>query len=148
MNRVVFSIVLLVAAFSWSGAFAQGGDPAPFSSEILEARPFLAVDYGMATPQFDGSSFDFETIGLLEFKLGYGALDSTQTSILKLMESYLFFSMANSGLGSSGGDAVVGSEFNRFGMGSRFGYGYQGRSSISCSRRACPRATTLPPGAT
>ena len=128
MVRAIASMFVLLTTLSWTSASAQGGDPHPFDYEILEARPFLAVDYGMATPSFDGSSFDFETIGLLEFKLGYGALDSTRSSIVSLMESYIFFSMANPGLGSSGGGSDVGSEFNRFGLGSRFGYGYQGKS--------------------
>ncbi|RKZ10678.1 hypothetical protein DRQ32_06905, partial [bacterium] len=121
-------ILLAVLASVCVTPAANAQSQATFEKTLKSGvRPFLEVDYGMMSPQFKGSSFDFESIGLLEFKLGYAARDSATTTAFSLWESYLFVGFANSGLGSSGSEGDVGSEFNRFGGGQRFGYGYQGQ---------------------
>ena len=135
MLRSLILLAVVASACLPSAALAQGGGTTPRSSSSFEAaiyegraRPFIAIDYGMATPRFKGAGFDFESIGLLEVKLGYTDLDSVSSSVVSLMDSYLFASWGSADFGSSGGDGDVGSKFNRFGGGSRLGYGYQGKS--------------------
>lgn len=131
MLRVLVSLVLLTSALVAVAAAAEEAETVVVDSEeglVKGIRPTLSVDYGLTTPQFNGADFDFETIGLLEFKLGYTSLDRGHAGVVSMLDSYLFASFANSGLGSSGDAQAVGSEFNRFGGGNRVGYGYQGKS--------------------
>lgn len=131
MSRTIISLSLVLIALTPVAAFGQGASPGGAHStplEILGARPFLEASYGMATPQFKGSDIDFETVGLLDFKLGWVALDSIHPGVTSLMQSYIFGSWANGDLGSSGSETDVGSKLNRFGGGNRLGYGYQGQS--------------------
>jgi hypothetical protein len=135
MFRKFILVAAMASACLCSDAIAQGestADSEPTESEELMFkpghRPFLEVDYGMMTPKFKGSGVDFETIGLLEFKLGYKSMHLEDKGVVSIWESYLFASFANADLGSSGGDGDVGSKFNRFGGGNRFGRGFQGKS--------------------
>ena len=135
MFRKFILVAVAASACLCSNAIAQDestADPEPTEYKDLMFkpghRPFLEVDYGMMTPQFKGASFDFETIGLLEFKLGYKAMDLEDKAVISIWESYIFASFANADLGSSGGEGDVGSKFNRFGLGNRFGRGFQGKS--------------------
>lgn len=98
------------------------------SIEDFIGRPFLEIDYGFAQPKFKDASFDFASLGLLEFKLGYSLRDSVQASVVSLAESFLFASFVNTDLGASAGDDEVGSKLSRFGFGNRMGHGYQGES--------------------
>jgi hypothetical protein len=131
MIRSFLLFVALLLVVAPAIALADEGDEASWSgsSDFDEGfQPFLAVDYGITTPHFDGAGFDFQSVGLIEFKIGYTSLDTVTVDVVSLDESYIFGSWANSGLASSGGDGSVGGEFSRFGLGNRFGYGYQGES--------------------
>jgi hypothetical protein len=135
MFRKFILVAAAASACLYSDAIAQSGNSAdsePTESEELMfipgGRPFLEVDYGMTTPQFKGASVDFKTIGLLEFKLGYKDVDFEDKGVISIWESYFFASFANADLGSSGGEGDVDSKFNRFGIGNRFGRGFQRKS--------------------
>ena len=126
MIRSFLLFVALVLVVASAIALADEGDEASWSGsrDFDEGfRPFIAVDYGITTPHFDGASFDFQSVGLIEFKIGYTSVDTVRVDVVSLDESYIFGSWANSGLGSSGGDGSVGGGFCRFGLGNRFGYG-------------------------
>jgi hypothetical protein len=129
MIRSFLLFVALLLVVAPAIVLADEGDEASWSgsSNFDEAsRSFIAVDSGITTPHFDGASFDFQSVGLIEFKIGYMSLDTVTVDVVSFDESYIFGSWANSGLGSSECDGSVGGEFGRFGLGSRFGYGYQG----------------------
>lgn len=93
-----------------------------------KARPFLEVSYGRGTPRFEGLGADFQSVGMMEIKAGYADIETSQPGLVSLMETYVFGSSFSEGLGTSGSDGDVRSEFGRFGAGNRFGYGYQGKS--------------------
>lgn len=128
MARRFCVLILMVAITFPSLVLGQQDEPMPTSVKIDVASPFLEVSYGMASPAFKDAGFDYENIGMLEFKAGYGFIDSSAGSIVAILDSYLFFSLASSDLGSSGSAEDEGSKFNRFGMGNRLGFGYQGET--------------------
>jgi hypothetical protein len=77
MIQRFFLLVFLASACLPSSALAQGAGKPNREADWLDsarrdgrARPFIEVSCGMSTPQFRGADFDFESIGLLEFKLG------------------------------------------------------------------------------
>ena len=94
--------------------------------EVGTLEFFLEVDYGLSTPRFDGLDETFNTLGLLELKLGYTILGDDSPGIARFLEYYAFGSAMTEGLNSSGGgeDGEVRSELGRFGFGNRLGYGY------------------------
>jgi hypothetical protein len=92
-------------------------------------RPFIEMNYGLAKPQFEGLDSSFNTLGLLELKLGYAALDSVRASLVSLDERYVFASYIGESLrpSSDPSEGEISSELTRFGGGNRLGYGFGGK---------------------
>lgn len=110
----------------WSEDEAQ-----PFEALVRmgKFRPFIEVDYGLAKPKFEGLGTAFNTLGVVELKLGYAALDSVRGSLVSLDERYGFASYFGEDIRPSGGpdEGEISSELGRFGFGNRLGYGYGGK---------------------
>jgi hypothetical protein len=94
--------------------------------ELGALQLFVEVNYGQSTPKFDGLGEDFNTVGMMELKLGFTALRDRAPGITRFLESYAFGSTFDEGLNGSGSDedGDVRAEFGRFGGGNRLGYGY------------------------
>ena len=92
-------------------------------------KPFIEANYGFSTPKFKGLDHSFNTLGIVELKLGFAALDSVRASLVSLDERYAFASYLGEDIRPSGGpdEGEVSSELSRFGFGNRLGYGYGGK---------------------
>jgi len=88
--------------------------------------PFIEASYGLSKPRFEGFTGSFNTLGLLELKLGFAALDSVRSALFSLDERYAFASYIGQDIRPSGApdEGEVSSELTRFGFGNRLGYGY------------------------
>ncbi len=128
-------LALAVAVALPTVAAAQLGrweseEPGQFEEwiEMGRFRPFLEANYGLAKPRFEGLADSFNTLGLVEVKLGYAALDSVRPDVVSLDERYIFASYLAEDLRSGGteADGDVPSKLTRFGGGNRLGYGFGG----------------------
>jgi hypothetical protein len=124
---IVLAICLPELAAAQLGRWEKGGN------EDLEAlvrserfRPFIEANYGLAKPQFKGLESSFSTLGIVEFKLGYAAIDSVRAALHSLDERYAFGSYFGDDVRPSGelSAGEIGSELTRFGFGNRLGYGF------------------------
>ena len=102
-----------------------------FKAAIHAGRfsPFIEANYGFSTPKFKGLDHSFNTLGIVELKLGFAALDSVRSALVSLDERYAFASYLGEEIRPSGGpdEGEVSSELTRFGFGNRLGYGYGGK---------------------
>jgi len=91
-------------------------------------RPFIEANYGLSNPKFKGLDQDFNTLGIVELKLGFASQDSLRQSLVSLDERYAFASYMGDQLSTRGGpeEGEIGSELTRFGFGNRLGYGFGG----------------------
>jgi hypothetical protein len=81
------------------------------------------VGYG----RWDHKKFtgEFNDIGTGEFKIGYGEFKQIKSSIVSIDERFLFGSFGSNEFGVNKIDASkVGTEYWRFGLGNRLGFGY------------------------
>ncbi|RLD00429.1 MAG: hypothetical protein DRI65_16415 [Chloroflexota bacterium] len=139
MFRKTILLLIALALCLPELASAQFGRWSKEGQEDLETmvrskrfRPFLEANYGLARPRFEGLESSFNTIGLLELKLGFSALDSVRAAVVSLDERYAFASYLGEDIRPSGepSEGEIGSELTRFGFGNRLGYGY-GRSFLN-----------------
>ena len=128
----IFLLIVLIL-FLPQPASAQLGRWTSEGEEDLETlirsgrfSPFIEASYGLAKPRFEGFGGSFNTLGLLELKLGFAALDSVRTALFSLDERYAFVSYIGDDIRPSGApdEGEVSSELTRFGFGNRLGYGY------------------------
>ena len=91
--------------------------------------PFIEANYGLSKPRFEGYEGSFNTLGVMELKLGFAALDSIRAALVSLDERYAFVSYIGEDIRPSGAadEGEVSSELARFGFGNRLGYGYGGK---------------------
>jgi len=91
--------------------------------------PFIEANYGLSKPRFEGYEGSFNTLGVMEIKLGFAALDSIRAALVSLDERYAFVSYIGEDIRPSGAadEGEVSSELARFGFGNRLGYGYGGK---------------------
>jgi hypothetical protein len=91
--------------------------------------PFIEANYGLSKPRFEGYEGSFNTLGVLELKLGFAALDSIRSALVSLDERYAFVSYTGEDIRPSGtaDEGEVSTELARFGLGNRLGYGYGGK---------------------
>jgi hypothetical protein len=129
-------LLLIIAGLCWpqlaSAQFGRWSEDGDTDLESLirsgKFRPFLEVNYGLATPRFADLAADFATLGLVELKLGYAELDSVRAALVSLDERYAFVSYLDEGLGTSSPEqGEVSSQLTRFGLGNRLGYGFGGK---------------------
>jgi hypothetical protein len=92
-------------------------------------NPFIEANYGLAKPRFEGYGGSFNTLGVMELKLGFAALDSVRAALVSLDERYAFASYIGEDIRPSGAadEGEVSMELARFGFGNRLGYGYGGK---------------------
>jgi len=114
------NLVLIILAIGLSEpASAQLGRWEKEGSEDLESlvrsgrfRPFLEANYGLAKPRFEGLESKFNTLGIVEFKLGFSAIDSVRAALHSLDERYAFASYLGEDVRPSGelAEGEIGSE--------------------------------------
>ena len=135
IRRNLFLLTLLVICLPQL-AFAQFGRWEKEGESSMESmihsgrfRPFIEFNYGLAKPRFEGLASSFNTLGIMELKLGYSALDSVLQSLVSLDERYAFVGYMDEDLRPSSGpdEGEIGSELGRFGFGNRLGYGFGGK---------------------
>jgi hypothetical protein len=130
---IVLAILILCSVQPAAAQFGRWGDEGEETLEDLirsgRFRPFIEASYGLARPRFEGLDGTFNTLGLVELKLGYAALDSLRASLVSLDERYAFASYLGESVRPSGeaDEGEIGSELTRFGMGNRLGYGFGGK---------------------
>ncbi|MCK9997384.1 MAG: hypothetical protein KAH56_14005, partial [Candidatus Krumholzibacteria bacterium] len=134
----IFLLIVLVSCLPQlaSAQLGRWGDETEgdLDSMIRSGRfsPFIEVNYGLAKPRFEGYEGSFNTLGVMELKLGFAALDSVRAALVSLDDRYAFVSYIGQDIRPSGeaDEGEVGSELARFGFGNRLGYGY-GRKGLT-----------------
>ncbi len=112
-----------------------GSDSEPDLDTLIKSgrfSPFIEANYGLAKPRFEGYEGSFNTLGVMELKLGFTALDSVRAALVSLDDRYAFVSFIGQDIRPSGeaDEGEIGSELARFGFGNRLGYGY-GRKGLT-----------------
>jgi len=135
LGKLSFSLILL---FSISYLFAQ--TPENVSSNPDEksswdysvdipwrnSRPIVEFSYGYNTPKHTKFQDEFTSIGAIEIKLGYSRVEPYRKKFLELDEDFLFASYSSrdvTDFDNNDTDKVY-TDYLRFGMGHRGGYGY------------------------
>lgn len=112
-----------------------GGESEPDMDTMVRTgrfSPFIEANYGLSRPRFEGYEGSFNTLGVMELKLGFAALDSVRAALVSLDDRYAFVSYIGEDIRPSGAadEGEVSSELARFGFGNRLGYGY-GRKGLT-----------------
>ncbi|UCF65412.1 MAG: hypothetical protein JSW33_06165 [bacterium] len=91
------------------------------------SRPIVEFSYGYNMPKQKKFQQDFAKIGAMEIKLGYSRVDRYKKKFLELDEDFLFGSYSTKDINdfskNDTGDKVY-TNYLRFGLASRDGYGY------------------------
>lgn len=135
MLRNFLILVIIIALCIPQIASAQFGrwnneGEGDFDLKLAEGkfRPFIEANWGLAQPKLKDLDYDFATVGIVEFKLGFAAQDSLRASLVSLDERYVFAGFMGEEVSPEGGPegGEIGSELTRFGGGNRLGYGFGG----------------------
>ncbi len=133
MLRRIIPLLIVLAICLPEPVSAQFGRWEKEGNEDLESlvrsgrfRPFLEANYGLAKPRFEGLESKFNTLGIVEIKLGFSAVDSVRAALHSLDDRYAFASYLGEDVRPSGelAEGEIGSELTRFGFGNRLGYGF------------------------
>lgn len=135
MRRIFILLIILGLSLPQlaSAQFGRWSDEGDTDLESLiksgKFRPFLEVNYGLAKPRFEGLESDFNTLGIVELKLGFAELDSVRSALVSLDERYAFASYMDEGIRPDGqpAEGEISSQLTRFGVGNRLGYGFGGK---------------------
>ena len=133
-NYFIAVIIILILPQLASAQLGRWGEE-PSSDGTLKTKieegnyhPFMEMNYGISKPRFEGLITDFNTLGMMELKLGFAATKTLHKKLVSLDQFYAFGSYFDESLAlsSDSSEGDIGSQLTRFGMGNRLGYGYGG----------------------
>ena len=94
------------------------------------SRPFVEFGYGIDWLRHKSLEAEFPSIGALELKAGYLSVEVIEHGIVELDDRFIHGTWYSSDLGGgSGGTAGLAPTLGRFGFGTRYGYGYDLKTS-------------------
>ncbi len=93
------------------------------------SSPFVEFNLGIGKPNYKLLNSTFASTGLVELKLGYQKIDSSNANnILRISNKFIFFSNTSTNLSTEKSTKELKSNLWRFGIGRREGYGYRSGS--------------------